>query len=80
MHAVAAAPSSAQVIDVGLFVAVKEIDALWEATDPVGALVIVTTGADACTVHGVVVADPVPAMFVADTVTECDPTERPETL
>jgi hypothetical protein len=69
----------AQVVDVGLLVAVQAIDALVDATEPDGALVMVTTGAPAtggCTVHDVVVAEPVPAMLVAETVTVWDATDR----
>jgi hypothetical protein len=69
----------AQVVEVGLFVAVHAIDALVDAVEPDGGLVSVTTGAPtwgACTVHGVVEADPVPAMLVAETVTLCEPTDR----
>jgi hypothetical protein len=79
VQAVADPPSIAQVVEVGLFVAVHAIDALVDATEPDGALVMVTTGGaggGACTAHDVVVAEPVPAMLVAETVTECEPTAR----
>ena len=76
VHAAAVPESSLQVTDVGLLVAVHAIDALVDAVEPDGALVIVTTGAPGCTVHALVVAEPVPAMLVAETVTECDPTDR----
>jgi hypothetical protein len=66
----------AQVVEVGLFVAVHAIDALVDAVEPDGALVIVTTGASGCTLQGVVLAEPVPAMLVAETVTVCEPTDR----
>ena len=72
-------PSIAQVVEVGLLVAVHAIDALVDATEPDGALVMVTTGGaggGACTAHDVVVAEPVPAMLVADTVTVWEATDR----
>ena len=79
MHTEAAPPSIAQVVEVGLLVAVHAIDALVDAVEPDGGLVSVTTGAPTCgdcTVHALVVAEPVPAMLVAETVTVCDPTDR----
>jgi hypothetical protein len=42
---VAVPESSLQVTDVGLLLAVHAIDAVVAVTDPLGALVIVTTGA-----------------------------------
>jgi hypothetical protein len=76
VHAEAAPPSIAQVVEVGLLVAVHAIDALVDPVEPDGALVIVTTGAPGCTDHALVVAEPVPAMLVAETVTVCEPTDR----
>jgi hypothetical protein len=83
VHALAVPPSIAQVVDVGLLVAVQAIDALVDATEPDGALVMVTTGAGSgggCTVQAVVVAEPVPAMLVADTVTVWEATDRLDML
>jgi hypothetical protein len=76
VQAEAAPPSIAHVVEVGLLVAVQAIDAEVDAVEPDGALVIVTTGATAVTVHGVVDAEPVPAMLVAETVTLCEPADR----
>jgi hypothetical protein len=79
VHAAAVPLSSLQVVEVGLLVAVHAIDAVVAVVEPDGALVMVTTGAGSgggCTVHAVVVAEPVPAMLVAETVTECEPTAR----
>jgi hypothetical protein len=73
----------AHVVEVGLLVAVHAIDALVEAVEPDGGLVRVTTGAPTCggwTFHVLVVAVPVPAMLVAETVTEWAPTERLDML
>jgi xanthosine utilization system XapX-like protein len=79
VQAEAAPPSIAHVVEVGLLVAVQEIDALVDATEPVGALVIVTTGASGCTLHVVVLLSE-PPEFEAVTVTEWEPTARFETL
>jgi hypothetical protein len=79
VQAEAAPPSIAQVVEVGLLVAVQAIDADVEAVEPDGGLVSVTTGAPTCgdcTVQAVVEAEPVPAMLVAETVTECEPIDR----
>ena len=82
VQAAAAAASSLQVVDVGLGIAVQTKEAEVDATEPVGGLVRVTTGAPCTGGETVQVAESLaePAMFVAVIVTVWDATDRPETL